>query len=234
MLWGLLAASAVGAAALALAGWHNKPSAAEAARPYTAPGVYVVANQHDFGVRRRGEVVSVSFVIRNTHPVPVTCGPVMKGCSCSAAVLEPETIPAGGEAKLTVVWNLANKQGGSSEGVVVPYRGEPNVTGTMAAQLRATVRRVVEPERETVDLTRAAPTATVAFTSPLGVAFRCLGVSASHPAVSAVVTSDSSGVTLRYDPTVKKTDGNDVKVTVVTDQGYRTTGAVIPCRTCSM
>ena len=167
---------------------------------------------------RRGEVVTATFVIRNTHAVAVECGPITKGCSCSAAMVEPTVIPAGGEGKLTVVWNLAGKRGPSSETVWVPFTGAGDLKGSVTARVVAAVRGVVEPDREVVDLSEATRTGEVVFHSPIGRAFRCVGAGSNHPCVTATVAPTGDRILFAFDPVVKGWEYGNISVNVVTDQ----------------
>jgi hypothetical protein len=178
------------------------------------PRVYLVTDKHDFGTVRRGDVVTASFVIRNTHPVAVECGPVMKGCSCASAEVEPKVIPAGGEGKLTVAWNLAGKRGSSVETVIVPFAGE----GGVKASVVAVVRGAVEVDRELIDLDETNRTAEVVIHSPVGRAFRCVRAVANHPCVTASVGPAGDRVRFTFDPAVRGWEYGNIYVTVLTDQ----------------
>lgn len=215
VLWLLLVAAVSGAAFLVYRG-----SRLEAGTPpkAEAPRVYVVSDRHDFGEARRGDTVTASFVIRNTHPVPVQCGMVMKGCSCASAKVEPEVIPPGGEAKLTLAWNLTAKRGRVSETVMVPFTGDGNVKGTVLAGVVATVRGAVEVDRDVLELSETQRTAEVVFSSPLGRKFRCVSVHSNHPCVSAQINDAGDRVQFLFNPAVKGWEFGNVAVRVVTDQ----------------
>jgi hypothetical protein len=185
--------------------------------PPDAPRVYLVTDKHDFGTARRGDTVTATFTIRNTHPVAVECGQVMKGCSCAAAEVEPKVIPPGGEAKLTLAWNLTGKRGRAAETVMVPFAGT-GVKGLVPAGVTAVVRGPVEVDREVVDLDERNRSAEVVFSSPLGRKFRCVSAHPNHPCVSAGINDTGDRVQLVFNQAVTGWEFGNIYVTVVTDQ----------------
>ncbi len=212
----VLLAGAAGLVVLGARGGVGPESSHATPAVPAAPSVEMVPDRHDFGEQPR-TTVTTTFEIKNTHPVPVECGPVVKGCSCSSAEVEPNVIPAGGAATLTVTWNLAGKRGPSAEVVSVPYTGAAGVRGFALARLAATVRGVIEPDVEELDLSGAKPVGEVRFRSPTGRPFRCVGAGANHPCLTA--TLDPAGTRLRvaFDPAVPGWESGKLCVTVATD-----------------
>jgi len=68
------------------------------------PDIDVVA-RHDMGSIRKGQVASASLVVRNTGSAPLVVQAVSTSCGCTTAVLEPTTIPAGGEGVLRIAYD---------------------------------------------------------------------------------------------------------------------------------
>lgn len=177
-------------------------------RPPAAPVAPVVAAltiepaRHDFGEVSRDQIVTAKFVVRNTHPVPVTVGPITKGCSCSEAVVEPETIPPGGTGELSVSWQLRGKRGKSTEAVSVAYTGPGRINGFALAQVFATVYGPINPDKEVLGLSRENPVGEVVFSARDGRPFKTTQATANHPSLTATVDPDGRRVRVVFDPAV--------------------------------
>lgn len=202
-----------GAVPLAYLGGRPTPPVA---RVVTA--VTITPARHDFGAVSRDEVVTARFVVQNTHPVPVDIGPITKGCSCSEAEVTPGTIPAGGTAELSVTWRLHGKRGRSAEAVSVPYTGAGGVNGFQVVQVVAVVHGVIDPDKDSLELSTANRVGEVGFTSPVGRAFKLLGTSTNHPSLKAEVLPGGRRVRVTFDPAVGGWESGQLFVAVVTDQ----------------
>ena len=190
--------------------WSQPPSQSPAT-------VLLTPARHDFGPVRRGEVVTAKFEIKNGYPVPVVIGPISKGCSCSHAEVSAKTIPPGGSATLTVVWNLRGKRGSSSEAVSVTYRGPGGVAGYQAVHVAADVYGVVEPVDNVIRVGSKAPVAEVEFVSRVGRKFALVGATTNHPSLTATVLHDRRRVRVTFDPDVSGRESGRLRMVAVTD-----------------
>jgi len=71
-----------------------------------APDIDVV-ERHDMGAIRKGQSATASLIVRNTGKAPLDVQSVSTSCGCTAAVMEPRTIPAGGQGVLRVTYDSA-------------------------------------------------------------------------------------------------------------------------------
>lgn len=66
-----------------------------------------VATAVDLGTVDKGEVAEAAVPVRNVGAGTLTVASVSTSCGCTRAVLEPMTIPAGGEATLYLTYDSA-------------------------------------------------------------------------------------------------------------------------------
>lgn len=203
-----------GAGTLAYLGARPAPTAAVPA----APTLSMTPSRHDFGERSRTEVVTATFAVRNTHPVPIAVGPIVKGCSCSSAEVTPNPIPAGSAGELTVVWKLAGKRGRSGESASVPYSGAGGITGHQLVQLAATVHGVIDAEVDVLELSGSKRVGEVGFASAVGREFELVGAATNHPSLAATVLPGGRRVRVAFDPAVSGWESGRLILSVVTDQ----------------
>ncbi|MBE0531393.1 MAG: DUF1573 domain-containing protein [Rhodospirillales bacterium] len=69
-----------------------------------APDIDVV-ERHDMGSIQKGQAASASLIVRNTGKAPLDVQSVSTSCGCTTAVMEPTTIPAGGQGVLRVTYD---------------------------------------------------------------------------------------------------------------------------------
>lgn len=69
------------------------------------PKLELPQTQHDLGEIRQGEVVTVTFPVRNVGEKDLRIESVTTSCGCTSATVEPMVIPPQGEATLTVQYD---------------------------------------------------------------------------------------------------------------------------------
>ncbi|WP_316980378.1 DUF1573 domain-containing protein [Shumkonia mesophila] len=69
-----------------------------------APDIDVV-ERHDMGSIQKGQAASANLIVRNTGKAPLDVQSVSTSCGCTTAVMEPKTIPAGGQGVLRVIYD---------------------------------------------------------------------------------------------------------------------------------
>lgn len=173
---------------------------------------------HNFGDLSRDAVVKTEFTLTNSYPWPVTIESVSKGCSCSEAKVEPETIPPGGTAQLSVTWTLRGKRGASSEAIGVLYSGQDGAQGFLATNVTANVATIVEPDRELIEISRAKPESEINFTSKIGRAFKITHAVTNHPSLTTKVDADGQRVQVLFDPTKPGWESGQLFLVGMTDQ----------------
>ncbi|MDX9861430.1 MAG: DUF1573 domain-containing protein [Rhodospirillales bacterium] len=64
-----------------------------------------VVERHNMGSIQKGLAVSASLIVRNAGKAPLDVQSVSTSCGCTTAVMEPKTIPAGGQGVLRVIYD---------------------------------------------------------------------------------------------------------------------------------
>ena len=201
-----------GAGTLAYLGVRPVPT------PPPPPSFTITPSRHDFGERSRTETVTAKFAVTNTHPVPLTVGPIVKGCSCSSAEVSPNPVPANSVAELTIVWNLRGKRGRSAESASIPYSGDGGITGHQMVQVTADVHGVIDADVEVLELSDAKRVGEIGFASKIGREFQLVGAATNHPSLVATVLPNGKRVRVTFDPAVSGWESGRLLVSVVTDQ----------------
>ncbi len=187
-------------------------------RVVVIPSVTMSPTTQDLGELNRDQVVKVTFQISNTHSVPVTIGPITKGCSCSEATVVPETILPGEVSQLSLVWSLRNKRGRASEAVTFSYAGANGITGDLRGRVLATVNGVIDADREMLELSTASRVQTVNYYSKTARPFKITNASTSHDSIKASVGTDKRSIKVEFDPTVTGWNSGHLWLTAQTDQ----------------
>ena len=201
-----------GAGTLAYLGVRPAPT------PPQPPAFTIAPSRHDFGERSRTETVTATFAVTNTHPTPVTVGPIVKGCSCSSAEVSPNPVPANGEATLTVVWNLRGKRGKSSESASLSYSGDGGIVGNQMVQVAADIHGVIDPDVDVLELSPSKRVGEIGFASKIGREFKLVGAATNHPSLVATVLRGGERVRVAFDPAVSGWESGMLFMSVVTDQ----------------
>ncbi|MBX9580989.1 MAG: DUF1573 domain-containing protein [Gemmataceae bacterium] len=180
------------------------------------PALTVTPAAHDFGEVTSPDDLTARFEITNTYDQPAEVVSVMKGCSCASAAVEPQTIPAGGTATLTVMWRVAGKHGRISE-TVVPVCKIGDRTEHLRARVSARMVLPVEPDREVIELDRSKRPERVVFRARDGRPFRLTGSGANHPSLATTIDPDGRSLTVTFDPSQPGWESGRLAVTVATD-----------------
>ena len=64
-----------------------------------------VVSEYDMGSVDKGGLATADLTVRNVGDGPLTVQSVSTSCGCTKATLSPMTVPAGGEARLHVVYD---------------------------------------------------------------------------------------------------------------------------------
>ena len=112
-----------------------------------APTVVVDAPVFDFGEVAEGATVEHEFVVRNIGTKELTIQRVHAACGCTAAVLESNIVPSGGQTKLRVRF-VTLGFGGYKEKTIRIYTDDPKQASLLLA-VKGVVRQavVVDPPR---------------------------------------------------------------------------------------
>lgn len=93
-------------------GFPAESGAASAATNYqqsaanSQPKIVFDRMNHDFGeITQFGGKVQTTFIVKNTGGTELKIGEITTSCSCTEAKIAQNTIPAGGETTLTVIFN---------------------------------------------------------------------------------------------------------------------------------
>lgn len=81
--------------------------------------------EHDFGVVRRGKVVTYTFDFTNIGKIPYEIEEIEGSCGCTVADYTKGVIPPGGKGKVVVTFNSAGKEGDNTELVTVVGNSHP-------------------------------------------------------------------------------------------------------------
>lgn len=130
----------------------RKPTQQEAVEELvkTAEGgvAQVTKTDHYFGTIRsaddRGQTHSHTFTIQNVGKGSLTLKPGTTTCQCTSLTVEPQTVPAGGVAKVIVEWHVRNSSGRYNQTANVltndPDHGTIafHISGRVAGELQVT------------------------------------------------------------------------------------------------
>ncbi len=211
-----LALTAVGLAAYETN--RRSPAAVVAVPSEPAEGVLAVEPAvRDLGERLRTDPVVETFRITNGTRLAVDFGEPVKGCSCSEVVVSAPRLEPGGSCDVRMAWNLSGKRGRTSEAVILPVTFTGGTTDYLRMKLVAKVVGQINADCEVIALDRTKMLKqTVKLIPAAGVVAKIVGVTASHPGLTARVTGELE-FEVEIDPTKDLWEFGDLFVVAVTD-----------------
>lgn len=125
-LW--LAACCFFVITFALSSCHSGAKKAEPAQQSDEHGIAEFAfseELHNFGSLNAGEIVSYTFVFRNSGTKTLTITNVDSGCGCMEVKIPEKSIAPGDEGRIEVIYNSAGEVGNQLKTIILYSNAEP-------------------------------------------------------------------------------------------------------------
>lgn len=117
---------------------ERRPSAPPVA---PAPRIEFDNTEYDFSTVLIGDPVEHDFVFRNRGNAPLTINSVVTGCGCTAAFVEEEELPPGGEGRVKTTFRTEGRTGPQRKSIYVETNDpeQPRVTLRVVGEIKAQI-----------------------------------------------------------------------------------------------
>lgn len=190
-------------ACLLVAGWL-----ADGVTPALAQRPRLVCDEpvYDFGTVDPSTPVEHTFVIRNEGDVTLEITRVHASCGCTVASISSQSVPPGGESKISSRLSLVGRSGPQQKTILIESNDpdKPQFTLTLKGVAGAAIN--VQPAQIFLNNLPAGskPTANVILSSGDGESFSIKAVESTSPQLEAQVTGIEEGKAYRIDLSMRE------------------------------